>query len=233
MAASSAGAVVVPIYPTNSPEECLWVISDSEASAIVCENDEQLAKIAAIRDRLPHLRTIIMIEPVTGDPMTNGALDRPSLARDDHAGGRAQARACPPRGGARSAPRRSESRGSVDVHLHLWHHRATEGMRAHARQLSRDHRHDLRGRGDSQRRGHLPLPPARPLLRPARPARGVRPRQHAGLLRGRHQADSPRADGGRTDLPAIGPTHLREGLHARSRRRSKPSRRRSASVRRR
>ena len=35
MAATSAGAVVVPIYPTNSPEECLWVISDSEACAIV------------------------------------------------------------------------------------------------------------------------------------------------------------------------------------------------------
>ena len=32
MAATSVGAVVVPIYPTNSPEECLWVISDSGAS---------------------------------------------------------------------------------------------------------------------------------------------------------------------------------------------------------
>ena len=31
MAATSAGAVVVPIYQTNSPEECLWVISDSDA----------------------------------------------------------------------------------------------------------------------------------------------------------------------------------------------------------
>ena len=53
MAATSVGAVVVPIYPTNSPEECLWVISDSDASTIVCENDEQLAKIAAIRDQVP------------------------------------------------------------------------------------------------------------------------------------------------------------------------------------
>ncbi|MDX6435747.1 MAG: long-chain acyl-CoA synthetase, partial [Gaiellaceae bacterium] len=40
MAATSAGAVVVPIYQTNSPEECLWVFSDSEACAIVCENEE-------------------------------------------------------------------------------------------------------------------------------------------------------------------------------------------------
>jgi long-chain acyl-CoA synthetase len=62
LGASSAGAVVVPIYQTNSPEECLWVISDSGASAIVCEDDEQLAKIVAIRDQLPGLRTVIVIE---------------------------------------------------------------------------------------------------------------------------------------------------------------------------
>ena len=35
MAATSAGAVVVPIYQTNSPEECQWVISDSGACAVV------------------------------------------------------------------------------------------------------------------------------------------------------------------------------------------------------
>jgi long-chain acyl-CoA synthetase len=72
MAAASAGAVVVPIYPTNAPEECLWVISDSGATAIVCENDVQLAKIAAVSDQLPDLRTIIMIEPAKGDPKANG-----------------------------------------------------------------------------------------------------------------------------------------------------------------
>ena len=73
MAATSAGAVVVPIYPTNSPEECQWVISDSQASMIVCEDGAQLAKIAAIRDQLPDLRTIILIEPLTGGPSGNGS----------------------------------------------------------------------------------------------------------------------------------------------------------------
>ena len=80
MAATSTGAVVVPIYPTNSPEECLWVISDSDAGTIVCENAEQLAKIEAIRDQVPNLRTIIMIEPASGATATNGSsADRPSL----------------------------------------------------------------------------------------------------------------------------------------------------------
>src|SRR5438132_13579937 len=67
MAATSAGLVVVPIYQTNSPEECLWVISDSDACAIVCEDEHQLAKIAAIRDQLPNLRTVIVIDPLSAD----------------------------------------------------------------------------------------------------------------------------------------------------------------------
>jgi long-chain acyl-CoA synthetase len=62
LGATAAGTIVVPIYQTNSPEECLWVISDSGASAIVCEDDEQLAKIVAIRDQLPNLRTVIVID---------------------------------------------------------------------------------------------------------------------------------------------------------------------------
>src|SRR5271156_348971 len=73
MAATSTGAVVVPIYPTNSPEECLWVISDSEATTIVCENEQQLAKIAAIREELPDLRTVVLIDPVAGGAEMNGA----------------------------------------------------------------------------------------------------------------------------------------------------------------
>jgi long-chain acyl-CoA synthetase len=80
MAATSVGAVVVPIYPTNSPEECLWVISDSQATTIVCEDEEQLAKIAAIRDQLTQLDTIIVIDPSEGGPGANGSsTGHPSL----------------------------------------------------------------------------------------------------------------------------------------------------------
>jgi long-chain acyl-CoA synthetase len=73
LAATSAGLVVVPIYQTNSPEECHWVISDSNACAIVCENEEQLAKILAIRDRLPQLRTILVIDPPVDGAQGNGS----------------------------------------------------------------------------------------------------------------------------------------------------------------
>jgi long-chain acyl-CoA synthetase len=73
MAATSAGAVVVPIYQTNSPEECLWVISDSGACAVVCEDDEQLAKIAAIHDSVPDLRTVIVMETGSSASTSNGS----------------------------------------------------------------------------------------------------------------------------------------------------------------
>ena len=63
---TQAGAVVVPIYPTNSPEECEWVLSDSEAVAVVCENADQVAKVEKVRDRLPNLRHVIAIEPADG-----------------------------------------------------------------------------------------------------------------------------------------------------------------------
>ena len=70
LAATSAGAIVVPIYQTNSPEECHWVISDSGAAAIVCEDAAQLAKIAAIHETLPGLRTIVVIDPPPPDQTT-------------------------------------------------------------------------------------------------------------------------------------------------------------------
>jgi long-chain acyl-CoA synthetase len=70
LAGTSAGAIVVPIYQTNSPEECHWVISDSDACAVVCEDASQLAKIAAIRERLPNLRTVIVIDPPSGEQST-------------------------------------------------------------------------------------------------------------------------------------------------------------------
>src|SRR3954453_13249112 len=58
---SSAGGVVVPLYPTNSPKECQWVAGDSEAKVVIAEDAEQAAKIAKVRDGLPDLEHVILI----------------------------------------------------------------------------------------------------------------------------------------------------------------------------
>ncbi len=65
-AISGAGGVVVPIYPTNSPEECEWVAGNSESVGVICEDAEQVAKIAGVRGRLPALRFVVAIDP-SGD----------------------------------------------------------------------------------------------------------------------------------------------------------------------
>jgi long-chain acyl-CoA synthetase len=83
-AISTAGAVVVPIYPTNSPEECEWVAGNSESVAIICEDAGQVAKITAVRDRLPHLRHVIVIDPRgdVGDAIAAHELRERGRARD-------------------------------------------------------------------------------------------------------------------------------------------------------
>jgi long-chain acyl-CoA synthetase len=60
---TSAAGVVVPVYPTNSPDECAWVVGNSESRFVVCEDAVQVAKIAAVRERLPLLEGIVCIEP--------------------------------------------------------------------------------------------------------------------------------------------------------------------------
>src|SRR5215211_3355257 len=58
---ATSGSVVVPIYPTNSPEECQWVVGNSEARAVICEDAAQIAKIRAVQERLPELRHVIVM----------------------------------------------------------------------------------------------------------------------------------------------------------------------------
>jgi long-chain acyl-CoA synthetase len=57
--ALTAGATVVPIYHTNSPEECAYVLQHSQARVVVCEDAAQLAKVAAVRDQCPALQHVI------------------------------------------------------------------------------------------------------------------------------------------------------------------------------
>jgi long-chain acyl-CoA synthetase len=73
---TATGAVVVPIYPTNSPEECEWVAGNSQSRAIVCEDAAQVAKIRQVRANLPALETIIVVDPSgdIGDAITLDAL---------------------------------------------------------------------------------------------------------------------------------------------------------------
>jgi long-chain acyl-CoA synthetase len=60
-AALSIGATVVPIYQTNSPEECRYVLDNSDSKVVVVEDAEQLEKVRQVRDQLPKLEQIVMM----------------------------------------------------------------------------------------------------------------------------------------------------------------------------
>jgi long-chain acyl-CoA synthetase len=73
--------VVVPVYPTNSARECAWVLGNSGAKAVVCENAAQVAKVAQVREELPELGTVVAIEGEAGD-MSLDALRERGRSRD-------------------------------------------------------------------------------------------------------------------------------------------------------
>jgi long-chain acyl-CoA synthetase len=71
-----AGAVSVPIYETSSAEQVSWTLSDSGAVACIVETDTHAATVAEIREELPLLRHLWVIE--------SGALEE--LAESGHEG---------------------------------------------------------------------------------------------------------------------------------------------------
>src|SRR3954447_2631570 len=78
------GATTVPVYQTNSAEECEYVLAHSEAKAVILEDESQLAKIRAVRDQLPALEQIISMEPIAADDViTLEALRERGRARSD------------------------------------------------------------------------------------------------------------------------------------------------------
>ncbi|MFF1377080.1 AMP-dependent synthetase/ligase [Streptomyces sp. NPDC058308] len=68
----AAGAVVVPVYPTAGDDEVAWVVADSGASVVICEDEAQAAKIERLRGRLPGVRHVVLM---TREPDEIGSLE--------------------------------------------------------------------------------------------------------------------------------------------------------------
>ncbi len=59
----TAGAALVTIYQTNSPEECQYVLAHSDSRAVFVEDAEQLAKVRAVRADCPELEHVVVMDP--------------------------------------------------------------------------------------------------------------------------------------------------------------------------
>ena len=73
-AALSIGATVVPIYQTNSAEECRYVLENSDAKVVVVEDEEQLAKVREVRAQLPLLENVVLMVGEAEDALSTAAL---------------------------------------------------------------------------------------------------------------------------------------------------------------
>ena len=67
----AAGAVAVPIYASSSEPECEWILGNSGARMVVCENGAQVAKIERVRGGLPELRQVVVIDGGDGPSLAD------------------------------------------------------------------------------------------------------------------------------------------------------------------
>ena len=173
------------------------------AIAIVCEDEEQLAKIVEIREHVPTLRTVIVIDSADAGSESARALGAITL---DEVRERGRGRDPQELAARRDAVTLEDPftfiytsgttgppKGCVLSH---GNYRAVVDMVNDAAELET---------GETIYRD-LPLAHAYALLIQL----AADPLAAHRLLRRRHEADRPRADGGQTDVPAVGPPRVRE-----------------------
>jgi len=62
------GGTFVPIYPSSKPDDVWWILHDSGARAVVVGSDEHLKKVLSVRERLPDLSRIVVMDPIGEHP---------------------------------------------------------------------------------------------------------------------------------------------------------------------
>ncbi|HEV7575861.1 MAG TPA: AMP-binding protein [Caldimonas sp.] len=62
LAVLSCGGVSNGIYPTDAPAQVEYLLFDSRSLVVFVEDDEQLDKVLAVRDRLPRLAKIVVFD---------------------------------------------------------------------------------------------------------------------------------------------------------------------------
>ncbi|NEE20920.1 long-chain fatty acid--CoA ligase, partial [Streptomyces sp. SID7499] len=58
----TVGAQSVPIYPTSSAEQVLWMLHDAEVVAVMVEHEDHAMTVGSVIDRLPHLKRLWQLD---------------------------------------------------------------------------------------------------------------------------------------------------------------------------
>ncbi|WP_375773453.1 AMP-dependent synthetase/ligase [Archangium gephyra] len=73
LAAMALGGVPVGVYTSSSPEQVHYLVEHCEARHVVVENEKHLATALAVRERVPRLGLIIVLDPPAA-PLPEGVL---------------------------------------------------------------------------------------------------------------------------------------------------------------
>nr|WP_204332600.1 long-chain fatty acid--CoA ligase [Geodermatophilus sabuli] len=73
----TAGAVVVPVYETSSPDQVAWILADSGARAAVVERAEHAEAVDSVRDQAPDLGPVWVIDEDALGTLTTAGADVP------------------------------------------------------------------------------------------------------------------------------------------------------------
>ncbi|MFF8918761.1 AMP-dependent synthetase/ligase [Streptomyces sp. NPDC015032] len=58
----TVGAQSVPVYPTSSAEQVLWMLHDADVSAVMVEHEDHAMTLASVIDRLPGLKRLWQLD---------------------------------------------------------------------------------------------------------------------------------------------------------------------------
>jgi len=82
----AAGAVVVPVYETSSPDQVRWILEDSGARLVVVETPAHADAVGQVRDALPDLEVVLVLAAGALDEVRDAAGSVPAqdvVARRD------------------------------------------------------------------------------------------------------------------------------------------------------
>ncbi len=82
-----AGATTVTIYETSSAEQVEWIVSDSEAVAIICGNAELQARFESISERTSNCKHVLTVGEGAMDALRASAADVDQSAVDERLAG--------------------------------------------------------------------------------------------------------------------------------------------------
>lgn len=66
LAVQQIGAILVPVYPTTNPNELTFILNDAAVKYIFVSNEELLAKVNSIVDKVPSLQGMYTFDTIAG-----------------------------------------------------------------------------------------------------------------------------------------------------------------------